>query len=102
MMAKMGKNIVKAKWRKDETNIDFLTGLRITGFDKKGVVNEILTIIYQDFKINCRSINFETTEGVFEGSIMLYIQNLGVLKELIERLESVEGVQKVSRINSLS
>lgn len=99
LMAKMGKNIVKAKWRKDETNIDFLTGIKISGFDKKGLLNDVLTIIYKDFQINCRSINFETTEGVFEGSIMLYIHNLGVLQELIEKLKMVDGIQKVDRIN---
>lgn len=100
LMSKMGKNIVKAKWRKDELNIDFLTGIRLTGFDKKGLVNNVLTIVYQDFKINCRSINFETTEGVFEGTIMLYIQNLSLLNELIEKLKTVDGIQKVERINS--
>ena len=100
MMARMGKNIVKAKWRKDAANIDFLTGIRITGFDKKGLVSEVLTIVYQDFKMNCRSINFETTDGVFEGRIMLYVQNLDVLHELLERLKSVEGIQSVNRIDS--
>ena len=100
MMARMGKNIVKAKWRKDAANIDFLTGIRITGFDKKGLVSEVLTIVYQDFKMNCRSINFETTDNVFEGRIMLYVQNLDVLHELLERLKSVEGIQSVNRIDS--
>ncbi|MBO4282588.1 MAG: bifunctional (p)ppGpp synthetase/guanosine-3',5'-bis(diphosphate) 3'-pyrophosphohydrolase [Bacteroidales bacterium] len=100
MMAKMGKNIVKAKWNKDAQNIDFLTGIRINGFDKKGLVNEVTNILYQDFKVNCRSINFETSEGLFEGSIMLYVQNLTILNELIDRLKKVDGIQGVARINS--
>lgn len=100
MMAKMGKNIVKAKWSKDAQNIDFLTGIRINGFDKKGLVSEVMQILYQDFKVNCRSIHFETSEGVFEGSIMLYVQNLSTLNELIDRLRKVEGIRNVERINS--
>lgn len=100
MMAKMGKNIVKAKWRKDALNIDFLTGIKIIGFDKKGLLNEVLTIVYQDFSVNCRSLNFETTEGVFEGSIMLYVPNLSILRDLIDKLKSIDGIQRVDRINS--
>ncbi|MBP5613178.1 MAG: bifunctional (p)ppGpp synthetase/guanosine-3',5'-bis(diphosphate) 3'-pyrophosphohydrolase [Bacteroidales bacterium] len=100
MMARMGKNIVKAKWRKDAEDIDFLTGIKLTGFDRKGLVSELLTIVYQDFKINCRSINFETSEGTYEGRIMLYVPNLNLLHELMERLKKVEGIETVKRINS--
>ena len=100
MMARMGKNIVKAKWRKDAANIDFLTGISISGFDRIGLLSEVLSIVYQNFKMNCRSINFETIDGVFEGKIMLYVQNLDTLHELLERLRGVDGIQHVGRINS--
>jgi GTP pyrophosphokinase len=100
MMARMGKNIVKAKWRKDAADIDFLTGINLSGFDRIGLVSEVLSIVYQDFKMNCRAINFETTDGVFEGKIMLYVHNLDILHELLERLKGVDGIQDVERINS--
>ncbi|MDR1878776.1 MAG: RelA/SpoT family protein [Bacteroidales bacterium] len=98
--ARYGDRIVKAKWRIEEENAEFLAGIAIKGFDHKGLVNNITGIIYKDFKINCRSVQFETREGLFEGTIMLYIQNVEHLNKLIEQLRFVQGIEKVERINS--
>ena len=98
--ARHGNRIVKAKWREDEKNVEFLAGISIKGFDVKGLVNTITGIIYKDFEVNCRSIQFETSEGIFEGTIMLYIQNIEHLNKLIEQLKLIDGVEKVERINS--
>jgi GTP pyrophosphokinase len=100
LSARYGDRIVKAKWRIDEKNAEFLAGLSIKGFDNKGLVNNITGIIYKDFEVNCRSIQFVSSEGLFEGTIMLYIQNVEHLNKLKERLKLVTGVEKVERINS--
>lgn len=100
LMARKGDKIVKAKWRNDEKNVDFLAGVKIKGFDYKGLVNNITGVIYQDFKVNCRSMNFESSEGIFEGTIMLYIHNVDFLNKLIEKLKTIEGIKKVERITS--
>lgn len=100
LMARKGDKIVKAKWRNEQEHVDFLAGIKIKGFDYKGLVNNVTGVIYQDFNINCRSMNFESTEGIFEGTIMLYIQNVEHLQKLIEKLKTIEGIKKVERINS--
>ncbi len=100
LSARYGDRIVKAKWRADEENAEFLAGISIKGFDNKGLVSNITGVIYKDFEVNCRSVQFETSEGLFEGTIMLYIQNVGHLNKLIERLKLIPGVEKVERINS--
>lgn len=100
LMARKGDKIVKAKWRNEQQNVDFLAGIKIKGFDYKGLVNNITGVIYQDFQINCRSMNFESSEGLFEGTIMLYIHNVEHLQKLIEKLKTIDGIKKVERINS--
>ena len=100
LSARYGDRIVKAKWRADEKNAEFLAGLSIKGFDDKGLVSNITGIIYKDFEVNCRSIHFVSSENLFEGTIMLYIQNVEHLNRLKERLKLVTGVEKVERINS--
>ena len=100
LSARHGNKIVKAKWRADEENAEFLAGISIKGFDNRGLVNNITGVIHKDFDVNCRSIQFETSEGLFEGTIMLYIQNVGHLKKVMERLRQIPGVEKVERINS--
>jgi len=100
LSARYGDRIVKAKWRADEENAEFLAGISIKGFDTKGLVSNITGIIYKDFEVNCRSIEFVSSEGLFEGTIMLYIQNVEHLNKLKDRLKLVSGVEKVERINS--
>ena len=100
LMARKGDKIVKAKWRNEQETVDFLAGIRIKGFDYKGLVNNVTGVIYQDFQINCRSMNFESSEGLFEGTIMLYIHNVDHLNKLIEKLKTIEGIKKVERITS--
>jgi GTP pyrophosphokinase len=100
LSARYGDRIVKAKWRIDEKNAEFLAGISIKGFDNKGLVSNITGIIYKDFEVNCRSVQVETSEGLFEGTIMLYIQNVEHLNKLIERLQLIPGVEEVERINS--
>jgi GTP pyrophosphokinase len=100
LSSRYGDRIVKAKWRIDEKNAEFLAGVSIKGFDNKGLVSNITGIIYKDFEVNCRSIQFISSEGLFEGTIMLYIQNIEHLNKLKERLKLVTGVEKVERINS--
>ena len=99
-MARKGDKIVKAKWRNEQQNVDFLAGIKIKGFDYKGLVNNITGVIYQDFQINCRSMKFESSEGLFEGTIMLYIHNVEHLQKLIEKLKTIDGIKQVERINS--
>ena len=100
LSARYGDKIVKAKWRAEENKVDFLAGISLKGFDSKGLVHSITGIIHQDFQVNCRTIHFETTEGLFEGKIILYIQNVEHLNKLMERLRSIPNIEKVERIYS--
>jgi GTP pyrophosphokinase len=100
LSARYGDRIVKAKWRPDEDTAEFLAGIYIEGFDNRGLVYTVMGVIHQDFQVNCRSVQFETSDNIFKGNVMLYIQNVEHLDKLMERLRLVKGVEKVERINS--
>ncbi len=98
LMSRFGNNIVKAKWRsRDE--IGFLTGIRFEGMDKKGLLNELTSIIAEQHDLNIRSLNVRSHEGVMEGEIMLYVNNSQTLNGLIEHLKSIPQLQSIYRIN---
>lgn len=99
MMSQFGNRIVKAKWRNHE-GVSILTGLKINGIDRKGLVKEVTDVISGQLNLNMRSVNFESSEGVFDGVIMVYVQNLENLNELISELKKIKGIDKVDRINS--
>ena len=96
-MSKFGNRIIKAKWRK-ENDIAFLIGIRITGFDRKGILREIIEIVTSQLDLNIRSVDLASKSNIFSGKMMLYIQNLKALNELIENLSKIDQIEKIERI----
>ena len=89
--------ILKAKW-KSKVGDAFITGLEFIGIDIVGVVKELTTIISEEEKVNMKSVNFDTNDGVFQGSIMLYVYDKSHLEKLIKKLRNINGIEKVERI----
>ncbi len=99
LMSNYAYRIVKAKWTNQE-KISFLAGIKITGTDEVGIVNNITKIISNELNVNMRSISFDTNDGIFEGNIMVFVQDTNHLKELIKKLKKVTGVVNVIRMDS--
>lgn len=96
LMANYGYRILKARWNSHH-ELAFLTGLRIVGIDDMGLVNKITSIISQEFKINIRSMSIESDEGIFEGSMMIFVSDTEQLNRLIRNLKQVKGITGVTR-----
>ena len=99
LMSNYGYRIVKAKWT-NQHELAFLTGLRITGIDEVGLINQLTTVISNDFKINIRSITVDSDNGIFEGSVMVYVNDTHHLENLIKKLKTVKGITAVNRFDS--
>lgn len=99
LMANYGYRIVKAKWNKQQ-ELTFLTGLHIVGIDDVGLINNITKVISNDFKVNMRSITVDTDNGIFDGSIMIFVNDREHLDNLIKNLLEVKGVTGVTRFDA--
>lgn len=98
LMSNYAYRIVKARWHGQEL-ISVLAGIKITGIDEVGLVNNITRIISGELNVNMRSISFDTNDGTFEGNIMVFVHDTSHLTELISKLRKVPGVLTVTRIN---
>jgi GTP pyrophosphokinase len=98
LLSNYAYRVVKAKWVNDQL-ISFLAGLKISGTDEIGIVNNITKVISNENNVNMRSINFDTDDGLFEGTIMVYVHDTKHLNHLIENLKKVKGVRGVQRID---
>lgn len=98
LMSNYAYRIVKARWTNRES-LAFLAGIKVDGFDEVGIVNRITKIISNQLKVNMRSISFETKDGLFEGNIMVYVQDTNHLNDLMVKLKGIPGVINVTRIN---
>jgi guanosine-3',5'-bis(diphosphate) 3'-pyrophosphohydrolase len=99
LLANHGNRVVKAKWT-SQHEVAFLTGLKVRGTDRVGLINDVTKIISDELKVNMSSMSIHTDSGIFEGEIMLYVNDTRHLEQLINKLEQVEGVVKVSRFDS--
>jgi GTP pyrophosphokinase len=98
LLANYAHRVVKTKWAKNK-EISFLTGLKIIGMDDVGVINKITSIISGDLKINISAIAIESTEGLFEGSIKVFVHDKEELEELVSRLKQLNGIHSVDRFD---
>lgn len=101
LMSQYGNSIVKAKWKQKE-GIKFLAGLNIKAADNLGFILKISTIITQEFKVNIRSFNLKSTEGLIELNLSVYIENTDTLNKLIQRLKKVEEIIKITRLEKIT
>jgi GTP pyrophosphokinase len=99
LMSKHGNRIIKAKWESQNEKA-FLAGLRITGTDRVGLINDVTRIISNELLINMRGLTIDTKDGVFEGDIKLYVHDTGHLDVLIGKLERVDGIFRVLRFDA--
>lgn len=99
LLANYGHRIVKTKWAKNK-EISFLSGVRITGLDDVGVIQKITNVISGELKLNMRSLSIDSKDGMFEGTIMVYVHDREELNEFCSRLGALDGVTKIERIES--
>ena len=68
------------------------------GIDRKGLLQDITRVISEVWNINIRGLAMESSEGIVQGRVMVYISDADNLNKLIEKLEAIDGVEKVLRI----
>ena len=95
-MSRFSKRVLRARWT-DNEKIAFITKIDVTGIDDVGIVSNITRRISEELDVNMHSLAFKSHDGIFEGSITLYIQNTGHLDELVDNLNQVKGVISVQR-----
>jgi guanosine-3',5'-bis(diphosphate) 3'-pyrophosphohydrolase len=91
--------LVPVQWPEGEGSL-FVAGLSVMGEDSPGILNEISHTIVSYQNTNIKSININTGNSTFEGSVTLYVQNLDHLSRVIEKLKKLKGVYSVERFES--
>ena len=99
-LSNQGDRIITAEWTRFKKQ-SYLTRLKLEGFDRLGIANQITTIISKENNINMRSLHFDAHEGIFTGELFLYIHNTEDLNQLTARLTKIKGIESVSRIENL-
>ena len=98
LISRHGYRIVKAQWAVTGEEIYLPATIRVTGIDDIGILSKISDTISKDLRVNMRSVSIESTDGIFEGSITLFVKDTSHLDVLIKRLGRIKGVLSASRM----
>jgi GTP pyrophosphokinase len=100
MMARYPYRVVVARWRKSQNSPSFIAAIKITGVEDVGMVNKIADII-ADQKAVIRSFNYNMEDGLFEGILNIMVPNHNVLYGIIRKIQSIKGILKAARHDSI-
>ena len=99
LLSKYPYRVVKARWRHSENASSFAVSLQVTGVDDLGIVSNISDVITKDLQVNMRSISIDSNDGIFEGSVTIFVKDTQHLEALIRKLKKVKGVNTIRRIS---
>ena len=94
---RFGYRIVKAQWSGKGVS-QYTTILRVVGNDNIGILNNITSVISKEEKIMIRSINVDSSDGLFSGNIVISVEDINRLEKLIKKLGTIKGVKQIRRL----
>ncbi|MFH0757087.1 MAG: RelA/SpoT family protein [Bacteroidota bacterium] len=97
IMSSQGDKLVAAKWTQHKV-LSYLAKIQLDGWDRFGVYNAITNTITKELNISMRTINLHGHDGIFTGTIDLYVHNTSDLNNLILNLMKLKGVDSVHRV----
>ena len=92
--------IMQVEWSRQK-DVQFVAALRIIGEDRVGILNDISTVISKNLKTNIRSMAIDSEDGIFEGTIVMSVNDLAHLRRLMERLRRIDNIHGVYRFEEL-
>ena len=99
LASQFGDNIVKEeiKWSQQRA-LSYLATVEIRGIDRSGIVLDLTKMITLDFSINMRAISVQSHDGIFEGTISIYVQDIESLNTLLDNIRRIKGMESVKRL----
>lgn len=88
--------IIRTRWS-GKLGGQFAANLRILGRDDIGIVTNITSIINKEKDVALRNISIDSNDGLFQGYLIVGVNDTKSLESLIKKLKTVKGVKDVQR-----
>ena len=92
-----GKRIYSATWNTHRVQ-SFVETIELKGIDTFGVFIHVLQTITTDFHINMRAINISSEDGIFKGTMEVYVYDRKELDELLKAIRKIDDIKEVKRV----
>ena len=97
LKASFGNRILDAKWDMHK-KLYFDATIRLQGIDRVGMLLDLSRIISMQMNVNIHKLTIDSEDGVFDGTIELRVHDREDVKEIINQLKGVDGLQDVTQI----
>ena len=92
-----GNRILDAKWDMHK-KLFFDATVRLQGIDRMGILVDVSRVITSQMNVNIRRLTIEGDDGVFDGVIELRVHDREDMKNIMNNLKKIDGVQNVQQI----
>lgn len=92
-----GNRLLDAKW--DMRNVRlFNATIEIRGIDRQGMLHDVVDVISDEMNVNMHNLSLTSKEGIFTGKIEVLVHNRQEVKNIINSLKKVKGLQEIQQI----
>ena len=91
-----GNRILATRWD-THRQLSFIVTLNIEGIDCVGLLNDVTQIISKQLNVNIHKLTIETNDGIFQGSIQLYVHDVEDVQNIINDLKRINNIKSVVR-----
>ncbi|WBV52788.1 RelA/SpoT family protein [Chryseobacterium gambrini] len=99
LRAQYDYRVIPAKWVNAESFKNRVK-IEIEGLDRMGMINDITTVISGAMGMDMKSMSIESNDGIFTGTIILEVKNKSQLEQTFTKLNDINGVSRVRRLQS--
>lgn len=92
-----GNRILDAKWDMHK-KLFFDATVRLQGIDRMGILVDVSRVITSQMNVNIRRLTIEGDDGVFDGVIELRVHDREDMKNIMNNLKKIDGMQNVQQI----
>ena len=99
LASQYGNNIIKNEihWSQHKS-MSYLSTVELRGIDRMGILLDLMKVISDDFNINIRAVSIQSHDGVFEGTLTIYVKDMDGLNDILDKIRKVKGIETVKRI----
>lgn len=90
------KRLIDVGWPSENGTL-FVAGLKISGADRPGMLSDITHVVSSFMSTNIRSVNIDSKDSLFDGTIILYVKDTDHLNRLLEKIKKIKSVTRVER-----
>lgn len=90
---------IETKWS-GKMGSQYAATLRIIGNDDINIVTNITSIISKEKNASLRNISIDSHDGLFQGYLVIGINDIQSLNNLIKKINNIKGVKDVQRSNN--